>query len=132
MRYKRPDHKNAQSIVEGAEREMEFTLKLPISEASASTIIRNIYEAFRMLGDAILVAEGMESTDHVAPIQELLKINVKTVRPIQVIDNLRMLRHNINYYGYRPNLREAEDAVSIAQACFKPLLVEVKKNINFI
>ena len=97
MRVKRPDAKNAFSIVAASEREMAFTLTLQPNETSGSTIVRNIYESFRMLGDALLVARGIESSDHILPIQELLRMQVKTDRPIQLIDNLRRLRHNVNY-----------------------------------
>lgn len=127
MRYKKPDRKNALSIISAAEREMAFTLSLKPAEESAPTIVRNIYECFRMLGDALLVLDGIESEDHLAPINELLKLKVKTQRPTYLIDNLRRLRHNINYYGYRPNLLEAKDAVSVAESCFGPLLLVIKK-----
>ena len=127
MRYKKPDRKNALSIIEAAQREMTFTLSLKPTEESAPTIARNIYECFRMLGDALLVIDGIESEDHRMPINELLKLKVKTKRPTYLIDNLRRLRHNINYYGYRPNVLEAEDAVSIAKNCFEPLFVAIKK-----
>lgn len=130
MRYKRPDSKNALSIIEASARDMRFTLGLKPSEESAPTIIRNIYECFRMLGDALLVAKGIESEDHVAPIKELLKLSVQTSRPIHLIDSLRILRHNINYYGYKPSLAELDDALSIAESCFAPLLGAVKKMIS--
>ena len=61
MRYKRPDKKNALSIINAAEREMKFTLSLKLTEESGSTIVRNIYECFRMIGDALLVLKGMSS-----------------------------------------------------------------------
>lgn len=129
MRYKRPDRKNAISIVEAAEREMKFTLSLAPTEESASTIVRNVYESFRMLGDALLVERGIKSEDHIMPVKELLKLKVNTNRPIQLIDNLRRLRHNINYYGYKPNLAEVKDVVSVAESCFKPILEAVKGKI---
>ncbi len=122
--------KNAQSIAEAAKRELEFTLSLKLTDESSATIIRNVYECFRMLGDALLVAKGINSEDHITPINELLKLDVNTSRPINLIDNLRRLRHNINYYGYRPNLIEAQDVISIAKACFEPLLRAVLKNIS--
>jgi hypothetical protein len=121
MRYRRPDKKNALSIIEAAKREMAFTLTLEPTQDSGSTIVRNIYECFRMLGDAILASKGIESGDHIMPITVLLNIKADTNRPIQVIDSLRRLRHNINYYGYRPNLDETNDAISIAESCFEPL-----------
>lgn len=130
IRYKRPDRKNALSILDAAKKDMEFTLSLSPTEEAGSTIIRNIYECFRMLGDAVLVAKGIESIDHIMPIKELLKLRVATSRPINLIDNLRRLRHNINYYGYSPKLVEIEDAVSIAKSCFKPLFKEVLSQLN--
>src|SRR3989338_2611175 len=130
MRTKKPDLKNAKSLLLEAEREMSFTLALPASDESAFTVVRNIYECFRMLGDALLIKKGIESTDHLEPINELLKLNVNTTRPISIIDNLRRLRHNINYYGYHPNVAEAIDSINIAKSCFGPLLNEIKRIIE--
>ena len=61
LRYKRPDHKNALSIIEAAKRDLNFTLSIKFSDESGATIVRNIYESFRMLGDALLVAKGIKS-----------------------------------------------------------------------
>ena len=129
-RYKRPDKKNALSILEAAKRDMEFTLSLELTENSGPTIVRNIYESFRMLGDSLLVLEGIESIDHITPIKELMKIKVKTMRPINLLDNLRRLRHNINYYGYRPNLIEIKDVISIAKEIFEPLFNAIREKIQ--
>jgi uncharacterized protein (UPF0332 family) len=130
MRYKRPDRKNALSIIDAAERDMKFTLSIEPTEASGSTIVRNIYECFRMIGDAILVSEGIESEDHIAPIKELTKIKVETDRPINLVDNLRRLRHNINYYGYKPRLQEVKDVISIAESIFQPLLKYIRGKLK--
>ena len=129
-RYKKPDKKNALSISEAAKKDLNFTLSIKPTEESGSTIIRNIYESFRMLGNALLISKGIESQDHIAPIKELLKIKVVTSRPVNLIDNLRRLRHNINYYGYKPNLNEVNDVISIAKSCFEPLFKEVIKEIK--
>ena len=128
--YKVPDKKNALSIIEASKKDMNFTLTLKPTEEAGATIVRNIYECFRMLGDALLVAKGITSQDHIAPIQELLKLNVNTSRPIYLIDNLRKLRHNINYYGYSPKLVEVEDIISLAKSCFEPLLEAVLKEVE--
>jgi len=129
-RFKRPDAKNAQSLIEASKKEIEFTIKIKQTEESATTIIRNVYESFRMLGDALLVLKGIESHDHLRPIKELLKLKVSTTRPIGTIENLRQLRHNLNYYGYRPKLSEALDAIEIAKSCFNPLFKEIVKQID--
>ena len=128
-RIKRPDKKNAMSIIEAAERELDYIIKLSVNNESAFNIIRNIYECFRMLGDARLISKGITSQDHIEQIKELETISVKTERPIQLIDTLRRIRHNINYYGYIPSKAEAEDAISIAKACFYPLLEAVKNHL---
>ena len=130
-RYKRPDHKNALSILLAANREMKFTLTLEVNENSGTTIVRNIYECFRMLGDAILTAKGLEGDSHIESIRELSKLKVNTTRPINLVDSLRQLRHNINYYGYRPTIAEINDALSIARSLFKPLSEEVLKIIDY-
>ena len=115
-RIKHRDNKNALSIVNAAEREMQFTLKQTATEESAFNIIRNIYECFRMLGDALLVSKGIVSQDHVEQIKELEKIPVETIRPVKLI-------------GYIPTKAEAKDAVSIAHACFYLLLKEIKRKL---
>ncbi len=130
MRYKRPDRKNALSIIDAAERDMKFTLSIEPSEESGPTIVRNIYECFRMIGDALLVSEGIESEDHIAPIKELTKIKVETDRPINLVDNLRRLRHNIDYYGYKPKLQEVKDVISIAESIFQPLLNSIRSRLK--
>jgi hypothetical protein len=127
IRYKRPDTKNSLSIIDAAKSDLDFTLTLIPSDVSGPTIIRNIYESFRMLGDALMIAKGAVSIDHTAPINELLKLSVKTERPLNLIDSLRRLRHNINYYGYHPNLIEVKDFVSFAKGCFPILYDAVKK-----
>jgi len=130
MRFKRPDKKNAESMLDAAEREMRFTLTLKLDDASSSTIVRNIYECFRTMGDALLVSKGISSEDHIMPIRELTKVNINTKRPLNTLDNLRRLRHNINYYGYNPTRSEAQDTLSIADNLFWPLLKEIKDRIN--
>ena len=128
-RIKRPDKKNALSIITAAERELKFTLNLPVSDESAFNIIRNIYECFRMLGDARLKSKGIVSQEHTEQIRELETIPVKTERSIRLVYTLRRLRHNINYYGYIPSKIEAKDAVSIAKTCFFPFLEVIKKEL---
>ena len=127
MRIKRPDKKNALSIVQAAERDMEFTMTLPLTDAASATIVRNIYESFRMLGDALLVLKGISSTDHAGPIKELLTLRIRTTRSIYALDNLRQLRHNINYSGYKPTSQEVENALSLSRDLFRPLVDEIKK-----
>lgn len=130
MRYKRPDKKNAISILDASQRDMKYTQSLEVSEQSGPTIVRNTYECFRMLGDSLLVAQGLKSEDHITPIKELMKLKVSTDRPVNLIDNLRRLRHNINYYGYKPSIEEVKEVKSIAKSLFEPIKNEVMNKIK--
>ena len=130
MRYKRPDRKNAISILEASVRDMKYTESLEVSEQSGPTIVRNTYECFRMIGDSLLVAKGIESEDHITSINELIKLKINTDRPISLLDNLRRLRHNINYYGYRPSLDEVKEVKAIAKCLFDAIKNEVFKKIK--
>ena len=53
-----PDRKRALDLIASAKEELIYTLSLEISEKSANTIVRNIYESFRMLGEALLISDG--------------------------------------------------------------------------
>ena len=130
MREKHPDKKNAQSILDASERQMKYTLTLAPTDESAFNIIRNIYECFRMIGDALLVSMGKKTEDHIEQIRILESIDVTTERPIRLIDNLRRMRHNINYYGYSPKKIESEDAISLVKSCFYKLLSKVKEEVS--
>ena len=129
-RLTHPDRKNAQSILDAAVKQMKYTRTLTPTDESAFNIVRNIYECFRMLGDALLIAQGIKSTDHLTPLNELMKLKVETGRPARLIDKLRKMRDNINYYGYVPKKAEAEDAISFAAACFEPLLNTARAEVE--
>lgn len=130
MRYKIPDAKNALSIIESSKKTLDYTLTLDVNDMSAITVLRNIYECFRMLGDALLVNKGVSSADHLLPIKEISQLKIDSIRPIALIENLRRLRHNINYYGYNPSIAEANDAVSLAKECFYKAYEKIKKDIT--
>jgi len=129
MRYKRPDNKSALSIIDSAKKTMDYTLTLEVNEQSAITIARNIYECFRMLGDAVLVIKGIVSEDHLLPMKEVSQLKIDSKRPIALVENLRILRHNINYYGYNPNLAEVNDVISLARECFYSAYEQIKKDL---
>lgn len=129
-RIKHSDKKNAESIIEASIKQMSYTLKLESNDESAFNIIRNIYECFRMLGDALLVSRGLVSEEHIEQIIAIENMNLKTARPIKLIDSLRRMRHNINYYGFSPKKNDADDAVSFAKLCFNQVVNAVKKEIQ--
>ena len=128
-RARTPDVQKALTLIAAAEQDMKYVLSLPIRVEGAATIIRGIYENFRMLGEAMLVVKGVETTEHTLMIKQLTELNLIATRPLGVLDNLRRLRHDINYRAYRPSMAELEESLSIAQALFEPVRKEVLKQI---
>ncbi len=130
IRYRTPDKAKARSMISAAENEITFIKTIPPMTASASIIIRTIYESFRMLGDALLLLRGKEAVGqdhHKIMIEELLTLSVQTTRRTQALLNLKDLRHRINYNGYIPAPAEAIDALSIADGCFQPLAQKIRE-----
>lgn len=133
IRIRTPDKSKAKSLIEAAELEMNFIKTIGPSKESGSTIISRVYENFRKLGEALMLIQGKESVgqgQHNDHINELLILRVKTDRPIRILENLKRLRNEINYEGYIPNIADIEDVLSIAETCFKPILEEIKKELN--
>ena len=60
----------------------------------------------------------------------LERLNVKLDRPLQLVDNLRRMRHNINYYGFSPKKVDSDDAVSFAKSCFFKLAKAVEMKLK--
>jgi len=129
-RIKHSDKKSADSIVEASIKQMDYTLKLESNDESAFNVIRNVYECFRMLGDALLVSKGLTSSDHIEQINAIENLNLQTNRPIRLIDNLRRMRHNINYYGFSPKKNDSDDAISFSKSCFNQVVKAIKEEIR--
>jgi len=129
MRKRVPDSAKVKSLILASEAEMAYIDTLEPSQEAASTIIRGIYENFRRLGEALLLNKGLEG-DHEESMKILTSLPVNTSRPIQVLDNLRRLRHDINYQGYLPSQADLNDVLSIKQACWNPILNEIRRQIT--
>ncbi len=133
IRPRSPDKLKARSMINAAELDMRFIEKLPVSIESGPSLVRGIYENFRMLGDAFLTARGLEVSGidhHREMIEALTKLNIKASRPLSLLHELRKIRHQINYEGYLPTIEEANYVVAIRESLWKPLLAEVKKQIE--
>ncbi|MBI3034444.1 hypothetical protein HYY72_04760 [Candidatus Woesearchaeota archaeon] len=63
-------------------------------------------------------------------IDALTSLKIATSRPLLLLHELRKLRHNINYEGHIPSESELNYALEIKQALWKPVLTEVKKQIE--
>ena len=125
---KAPDLPKARSLVLASEKEMHYLLSLKKSAEGASTIVSRIYECFHQLGQALLVMDGKVG-NHEDRIRALISLQIVASRPLQALDWLRTVRHNINYNGYQASLADLTEAVSLAEAFWSAVLEEVKRKI---
>lgn len=133
IRKRFPDKPKARSMIAAAELDMEFIDSLPITTKASQSIVRSIYENFRILGDALLTAKGFETsgTDHHTQMMEaLIKLDIKTTRPLLLLNDLKRIRHQINYNGYVPTENEVKYVLEIKETFWKPILAEVKRQIE--
>ena len=120
-------------MVNAAKVDMKFIGSMPPKEEAAQSIIRGIYENFRLLGGSLLTARGRQTMDHchhTQMIDALNELNIPTSRPIHLLKELKKLRNSINYDGYLPTQQEVEFVISIKKALWEPVLTEVKKQIE--
>ena len=134
IRNRVPDPKKARSLVAAAIADMAFIRTIPPTLAASTTIIRSVYENFRMLGEALLTSEGKEATGldhHTEMIDHLIGLRIVTERPLLLLNELRRIRNNINYNGYIPTKLELDSVLSFTDALWTPLLEEVKRLIKY-
>ncbi len=133
IRKRFPDKIKARSMVNAAIEDMKFVDTLPRKVQASQTIIRTIYENFRALGDALMTAKGLDASGdhHFEMIDALVKLQIKTSRPLLLLHELRKLRHNINYEGYIPNQEELSYVLAIKESLWEPLLLEVKRLTDY-
>ncbi|MBI2574716.1 hypothetical protein HYV82_02415 [Candidatus Woesearchaeota archaeon] len=130
IRKKVPDIAKARSMIAAARIDMGFIESVPVSREASQSIIRGVYENFRILGDALLTAQGFEasgSDHHAEMIDAIVRLQIKTPRSLMLLHEIRKLRHRINYIGYIPSEEEAEYVLSIKKALWKPVLAEAEK-----
>lgn len=133
IKRKTPDKAKAKSMVFAAELDMGFICALPVTTESAQSIIRGIYENFRILGDALLATQGLKAEGidhHTQMIDALIKLDVKTTRPLPLLKELKKIRHQINYNGYVPTENDVKYAIELKEAFWADILTEVKKQIE--
>lgn len=132
IRRRVPDFAKARSILAAAKIDMGFVESMAVSRKSSQSIVRGIYEDFRMLGDALLAAQGFEASGpdhHEEMIDALVRLQVKAPRPLMLLHEIRKLRHRVNYGGYVPSEEEARYVLSIKEALWKSVLAEAERII---
>lgn len=130
---KSPDKEIVKSLLNSAGDAVETQIEKTLTEKSATSIFREVYEALRQLGDALWWMEGYEAQRHEASI-EIIKTadfltpeqKVKTL----ALDRLKTIRHDINYRGFKVSVSQAEEIIDLWNSVSKSIHSFLKKQLN--
>lgn len=107
LRKKTPNRPQMQSLIRAANDCAAFAKSAPLNEQNATGIFKEIYDAFRQLGDAKWWTLGFESYSHKASIELLKSADTPSKQKLQQLPRIMDLRNDATYRGYRIPVHEA-------------------------
>jgi len=116
-------------LITTAKDDFNYTLNLNLTKNSTNTIVRNLYESFRMLGEALLLNKDIKTLDHIKQIDELIRLNMMDA-DLELLFDLQELRHNINHKGHKATINQAKDVLNFSRFYFEPVFIEVEERLK--
>ncbi len=130
IRKRTPDKPRARSLVEAAEKTMGAVTKIPLSDATATIIFRETYEAIRQLGDARWWLKGYEPKDHEVSMEILKEEKISRSARLVEADRFRSIRNNANYLGYDIPKAVAREILDFWEDCGREITEKLKKEVQ--
>jgi hypothetical protein len=131
LRERQKDIPRMKSLIESSKKNADFIMKLTISDESATTIFRGLYESIRQLGDARWFSLGYEPTSsHEVCLEILKEIQIKESVKLNRLDNFRRIRNNVNYAGYNATAGQAKEIADFWNSCAEELISFLEKTIK--
>ncbi len=130
IRKRTPDKPRARSLVEAAGKTMAALAKIPLSEATATIVFRETYEALRQLGDARWWLRGYEPRDHGVSMEVLKEEKISQSAKLVKADRFRSIRNNANYMGYDIPKTVAQEMLDFWKDCGMEILANMKKELD--
>ncbi len=129
LRKRSPDMKQADTLIDAANERASIAKAIPLSEKSATTILSELYESFKNLGNARWWVLGYKPTKdaHVVSMLIISKAQIAHAYKVQNIDRFRQLRNKANYDGYRVTLGEAKEILGLWNEVSEELIEWVKE-----
>lgn len=94
---------------------------LPISDDTASLVVKNVYDSVRALLQAFLAAEGWTPYSHEAIIAFNHEKGNITEEETNRLDKFRELRNDISYRAVRATPEEARELIILVRVLFERL-----------
>ncbi|MBI2134016.1 hypothetical protein HYU11_05010 [Candidatus Woesearchaeota archaeon] len=128
IRKRVQDKSRSESLVKAALINADFAKMTQIANRTATGVFREMYEAFRQLGDAKWWMLGYEPIDsHKASMKILMSASIEKNFKLQSLDRFRIIRNDANYRGYLVKEKEALEIVALWDEVSKDLISWVKK-----
>lgn len=95
------DKEQINSIIETAEKRLEFISSNKATKDNVSFIVENYYEIIKELLVALLLKNGLKSSNHQCLISYFYRKNPDYEFEVNLISQMSYLRNRLNYYGER-------------------------------
>ncbi len=122
-----PDIKKANALTSSSLEIAESLKAVPLTEKTARLLLKELYDAFRQLGDAKWHIMGYKSEGHEASIELLQYAEIKSSFKLQNFDRFRRIRNEATYDGKSVTLEQAKDIIILWNDVHKELIEWVKK-----
>lgn len=106
---------------------MAAVAKIPLSDATATIIFRETYEAIRQLGDARWWLKGYEPKDHEVSMEILKEEKIQHSAKLAKVERFRSIRNNANYLGYDIPKAVAQEIIEFWKECGTGILANLKE-----
>ncbi|MBI3051616.1 hypothetical protein HYY74_04100 [Candidatus Woesearchaeota archaeon] len=122
------DKNRSESLIKADFINADFAKMTQITDRTATGIFREMYKAFRQLGDAKWWMLGYEPVDsHKVSMKILMSANIEKNFKLKSLDRFRQIRNDSNYRGYLVKEKEAVEIVALWDEVSKDLVDWVKK-----
>ena len=122
----KPDHDMAASLKETSENKALSSNELKLKEKTAAAKISLSYDSVRELLEAIALIKGYKIYNHICYVSFLKEILAQPELG-EDFDTLRKIRNDINYYGEKVSVTEAQQVLRDLAELRKKLLTLQKE-----
>jgi hypothetical protein len=100
LRKRSTDINRARSILQAAQNSATFAQNIKLTEQTSTGIFKELYDAFRQLGDAKWWMLGCEAYSHKSSIELLKSAKTPHNQSLQQLSRMRDIRDDASYRGY--------------------------------
>ena len=112
----------ANSLLQAAQDSATFAQSIKLTEQSSTGIFKELYDAFRQLGDAKWWLLGYEAYSHKASIELLKSAKIPSTQQIQQLSRMRDIRDDANYRGYKIPIEDTKEFLELWKKTHKELI----------